>query len=212
MTGAATADDRAGTRQLAFGQAHRLSVVDRLGRWLSSRRVRAAVGPVPGRAVIDIGCGYHADLAVRLFAAARELVLVDVSLDPALAERPGTRLVEGYLPDALSTVASASIDVVLCNNVLEHLWEPELTLHEIRRVLRPGGTAVVNVPTWWGKRALEFAAFRVGVAPAAEMDDHKCYYDPRDLWPLLVKAGFRPSRIRCRRHKFGLNTLAICRR
>ena len=43
------------------------------------------------------------------------------------------------------------------------------------------------------------------------MDDHKRYYDPRDLWPLLVEAGFAPHAIRCRRHKFGLNTFAVCR-
>ena len=42
------------------------------------------------------------------------------------------------------------------------------------------------------------------------MDDHKTYYDPRDLWPLLVRAGFRPQAIRCLRHKFGLNTFAVC--
>ncbi len=44
------------------------------------------------------------------------------------------------------------------------------------------------------------------------MDDHKMYYDPRDLWPLLVQAGFRPRDIRCFRHKFGLNTFARCRK
>ena len=43
------------------------------------------------------------------------------------------------------------------------------------------------------------------------MDDHKTYYDPKDLWPLLVKAGFAPHAIACGRHKFGLNTLAVCR-
>jgi hypothetical protein len=42
------------------------------------------------------------------------------------------------------------------------------------------------------------------------MDDHKCYYDPRDLWPMLVRAGFRPQQIHCKRHKFGLNTFATC--
>ena len=43
------------------------------------------------------------------------------------------------------------------------------------------------------------------------MDDHKAYYDPRDLWPMLVEAGFKPSKITCFRHKFGLNTFAVCR-
>ena len=78
-------------------------------------------------------------------------------------------------------------------------------------MLAPGGTAMFNVPTWRGKWFLELAAFRLGVSHADEMDDHKTYYDPRDLWPLLVRAGFRPSEIRCHRHKFGLNTFAICR-
>ena len=34
------------------------------------------------------------------------------------------------------------------------------------------------------------------------------YYGRRDLWPLLVGAGFRPSRIRLVYHKLGLNLLA----
>jgi hypothetical protein len=43
------------------------------------------------------------------------------------------------------------------------------------------------------------------------MNDHKMYYDVRDLWPLLVRAGFLPSDIRCFPHKLGLNTFAVCR-
>jgi hypothetical protein len=72
--------------------------------------------------------------------------------------------------------------------------------------------ALVNVPSWRGKRYLEFSAFRLGMSPADEMQDHKAYYDPRDLWPLLVRAGFSPRDIRCVRHKFGLNTFAACRK
>ncbi len=66
-------------------------------------------------------------------------------------------------------------------------------------------------PSWRGKTFLEFTTFRLGSSPE-EMDDHKMYYDPRDLWPLLVQAGFRPRDIRCFRHKFGLNTFARCRK
>ena len=49
------------------------------------------------------------------------------------------------------------------------------------------------------------------VSTLEEMDDHKAYYDPRDLWPMLVEAGFKTRQITCFRHKFGLNTFAICR-
>jgi hypothetical protein len=85
-------------------------------------------------------------------------------------------------------------------------------LESIVRILAPGGQCLINVPSWKGKRYLELAAFQLKVSPASEMDDHKMYYDERDLWPLLVRAGFPPSQIRCFSHKFGLNTFAVCAR
>jgi len=49
-------------------------------------------------------------------------------------------------------------------------------------------------------------------APKEEMDDHKMYYDKRDLWPVLVKAGFLPSNLKLRYHKFRLNLFASARK
>lgn len=198
-------------RSTSYGEKSHLSAVDRFGVWLSARRIRRAIGDVRARRAADLGCGYGARLARTLLGAAAEVLLVDVSLSPELAALPRFRAIEGKLPDALASVAEASLDVVLLISVLEHLDEPERTLREIRRVLAPGGVALVNVPSWFGKRFLEIAAFRLHLAPAEEMDDHRRYYDPRDLWPLLVGAGFLPHGISCRRHKFAMNTFARCR-
>jgi SAM-dependent methyltransferase len=137
--------------------------------------------------------------------------LVDLALAADLKAHPKVTAIEGTLPEALAGLGDKSLDVVLCMSVVEHLWEPHRTLVEFRRVLRPGGVCAINVPSWRGKRALEFSAFKLGVSPACEMDDHKTYYDPRDLWPLLVRAGFLPHGIRCFRHKLTLNTFAVCR-
>ena len=63
-----------------------------------------------------------------------------------------------------------------------------------------------------GKAFLEFPASRLGLSPNVEIDDHKMYYDKRDLWPLLIRAGFRPSQIQLRYHKFGLNLFAAARK
>ena len=119
--------------------------------------------------------------------------------------------IEGALPEALAALPPASLDVVMIVSVLEHVREPQRLLAEAHRLLAPGGVALVNVPSWRGKKYLELSAFRLGLSPAAEMDDHKMYYDVKDLWPLLVAAGFRPSRITCFSHKLGLNTFAVCR-
>ena len=198
-------------RATAFGQLARPSVVDRFGVWLSARALHAAVPSFAGLRIADLGCGYHARFARSVLDEVASATLVDVALAPDLTEHPRVRAVEGRLPEALGEVADASVDAALCMSVLEHLDDPLEALAEVRRLLAPGGVCVVNVPNWLGKRFLELSAFRLGLSPAEEMDDHKAYYDPRDLWPLLVRAGFRPSRIRVRRHKLGLNTLAVCR-
>ena len=199
-------------RHRAFGQDHEPSTVDRFGTWLSSRRFRRSAGSLVGKRVADIGCGYRALFARTLLDEVDRLLLLDVALDPRLAPHPKVAVIEGSLPEALDAVSDRSQDVVICNSVLEHLWEPGVTLQALFRILAPSGTLFVNVPSWRGKRLLEFSAFRLGTSPADEMDDHKTYYDPRDLWPCLVRAGFRPRDIRCRRHKFGLNTYAVCRK
>jgi 2-polyprenyl-3-methyl-5-hydroxy-6-metoxy-1,4-benzoquinol methylase len=197
-------------RHRAYAQDHGLSSVDRFGTWLSSRRIRRGVRSFTGKQVADVGCGFSALFARTLLDDVDRLLLLDVALDPVLARHPKIAVIEGLLPGALAVVADQSQDVVICNSVLEHLWEPVATLREIFRILAPSGTLLVNVPSWRGKFFLELSAFRLGRSPADEMDDHKMYYDPRELWPCLVRAGFRPRDIQCHRHKFGLNTFAVC--
>jgi SAM-dependent methyltransferase len=197
-------------RRGAYGQSRAPTPVDRFGVWLSGVAVRRHARLDDAR-YADFGCGFDATFARTQLDAVRSALLVDIALADDLKEHPKVRAVEGSLPDVLPNLEPASLDVVACLSVLEHLWEPEDALRGLRRVTAPGGVVLINVPSWRGKGALEFAAFRLGVSPAEEMDDHKSYYDPRDLWPLLVRAGFLPSNIRCHRHKFGLNTFAVCR-
>ncbi len=199
-------------RAESYGQHGSPSPVDRFGIWLSSLRMRRAVRDFSGKRVGDFGCGYEAQFARTLLDRVEGLVLIDVALAPDLKEMAKVTATEGELPEALEQLEAASLDVIVLNSVLEHLWEPEWALAESWRILRPGGTLLVNVPSWRGKRLLELSAFRFGTSPAEEMDDHKRYFDPRDLWPLLVRAGFKPSEIQCYRHKFGLNTWAQCQR
>jgi SAM-dependent methyltransferase len=198
-------------RDTAFGQEGRITAVDRAGVWLSGHQLRRTVGGIDGKDVGDFGCGFQATYMRTVLGKVRSATLVDLQLADDLKSRPNVTAIEGQLPGVLADRPDRSLDVILCMSVLEHLWEPGQALSQFRRLLRPGGVCAVNVPSWAGKRALEFSAFRLGLSPAAEMDDHKRYYDPRDLWPLLVAAGFMPHGIRCFRHKFGLNTFAVCK-
>jgi SAM-dependent methyltransferase len=197
-------------RSRSFGQDYSPTPVDRFGVWLSARRMHRASGGFRRKRVADVGCGYHAVFARTLVSQVDSLVLVDLALSGDLKSHRKIRAIEGQLPHALEQIPSSSLDVVMCNSVLEHLWSPAETLAELRRIAVPGGILLINVPSWRGKRFLELAAFRFGVSPPDEMNDHKMYYDPRDLWPLLRRTGFLPDHIQCFRHKFGLNTFAVC--
>lgn len=197
-------------RTESFGQARAPTVVDRFGVWLSAVQVKRRA-EVVGKRLGDFGCGYQATLSRSLLDEAAHVTLVDVALADDLRQHAKVTAIEGGLPASLSLVADASLDVVLCLSVLEHLNEPEETLAHFRRVVAPGGTVLLNVPSWRGKTYLELSAFRLGMSPKEEMDDHKMYYDPKDLWPMLVKAGFKPSQLQVFTHKFGLNTFAVCK-
>jgi SAM-dependent methyltransferase len=198
-------------RKRAFGQNYRPTMIDRFGVWLSARQIRRFTGSLSGKSLGDFGCGYEAAFARTVLSNLEKLVLVDSALNPELKQDLHVKAIEGILPDALEQVASASLDVVLCISVLEHLWDPLAVLRHCLRIVRPDGVCLFNVPSWRGKKFLEFSAFRLGLSPKDEMDDHKTYYDVKDFWPLLVRAGFLPSGIRCFSHKFGLNTFAVCR-
>jgi SAM-dependent methyltransferase len=198
-------------RQAAFLQNGKATFVDRFGVWLSARQLRRFVPSFAGKRVGDFGCGFQASFARTIVADAAELVLVDVALADDLKHDARVRAIEGTLPEALAALPGGGLDVALAISVVEHVADPARLLAEIRRLLAPGGVALINVPSWRGKRYLELSAFRLGLSPAEEMDDHKMYYDVRDLWPLLVEAGFRPRDIRCFPHKLGLNTFAVCR-
>jgi SAM-dependent methyltransferase len=198
-------------RKEAYGR-QRLTWIDRLGVYLSKR---AILRRLPRRAdleVLDLGCGYHATLLRALLPHLAAGIGVDVDVSEQARSYDRLAFLEMSLEDALPELDDSRFDLVLLISVLEHLSDPAAVLAECHRVLKPDGLLLVNVPTWRGKTFLELSAFRWGLSPALEMDDHKMYYDKRDLWPLLIRAGFKPSMIRLNYHKLGLNLFATVQR
>jgi SAM-dependent methyltransferase len=196
----------------SYGQQG-LTLVDRLGVWLSKRPIERVIGQYQNPVVADLGCGYEAKLLRQLEPRITAGVGVDVSISTAArSASPKLSFSEAPIEDVVQSLGENRFDVVMLVSVLEHLWKPADVLASCHHLLKPGGSLIVNVPNWRGKVFLEFSAFKLGMSPALEMDDHKMYYSKQDLWPLLVRAGFKPSRIRLRYHKFGLNLFAVARR
>jgi SAM-dependent methyltransferase len=195
----------------SYGQ-HGLTLADRLGVWLSLRAIRRHLRGRSELELLELGCGYRATQLLALEPKLKKGIGVDFQIAPEFRTRERFTFYEGTIEEILPKLESKSFDVVMLISVLEHLIEPQSVINSAWRLLRPSGLLLVNVPTWFGKRLLELSAFRFGFSPKVEIDDHKMYYGKRDLWPMLVRAGFKPSQIRLTHHKFGLNLFAAAKR
>jgi SAM-dependent methyltransferase len=104
----------------------------------------------PEDALLDAGCGHGAPVLRKFLGAARELVGLDVvNFDSAI---PGLRLVNRDLTD--TALPDASIDVVMCRSVMEHITDPENMYLEMHRILRPGGYFIFLTGNMWDYSAI----------------------------------------------------------
>lgn len=110
--------------------------------------IHALPKPLPiDASILDIGCG--AVCTAKLFNASNTTYL-----DPLLDNFK--RTFPGELPDGEFISAGAeeilkpdsSYDLILCLNTLSFVQNPELVLHEIRRVLKKKGTLVISITIW----------------------------------------------------------------
>ncbi len=114
------------------------------------RLLRDHLPPDRNASIVDLGCGHGALLYFAREAGYRRLAGIDrAASQVAAARRLGLDCVrEGDAFDALAGMRDASVDVVVCFDMLEHLDSDELLrlVDEIHRVLVPGGRCLVHVP------------------------------------------------------------------
>ncbi|MCC5872721.1 MAG: class I SAM-dependent methyltransferase [Gammaproteobacteria bacterium] len=116
-----------------------------------------------GMRVLDVGCGEGRHTLSAWLQAPVHAVGVDLSRKdlttararqaefpaPASADRSVTFIEASALE---LPFADASFDVVICSEVLEHIFDHRGVIAELERVLRPGGTLVASVPRAWPER------------------------------------------------------------
>ena len=134
-----------------------------------------------GKVVLDIGSG-----PVGLPDALASTAAVSLSIEP-LAERfaqAGLLLDSSavYLscPAEAMPLRSASVDVVISRNNLDHVDDPVKVLAEVKRVLRPGGAFILNVdidhsPTVTEPHRIDLASLRAWLVPLT--------IEREQLWP-----------------------------
>lgn len=143
-------------------------------RWLQRRRLHDALraaGSVEPATIVDYGGG---DGALTAMAAERwpEAELICFEPAPRLAAEARALLAGVARAEVVETagaVPDASVELVLCTEVFEHLPEAETkaALDEIARILAPDGRLVIGVPVEVGPPALFKGLFRMARRPGA---------------------------------------------
>ncbi len=169
----------------------------RLLTWSHGSRFRVArdlVAPHAGARLLDYGCGDGTFLAMvgDLFPNA-----VGAEVDAALAadaaarfaDTPGVSFVH---VDALAAEPDGSFGAAVCMEVLEHCTPDvaDRVISELRRLVAPGGVAIVSVPVETGP-ALAFKQAYRALAAHRGMEGYRDRetYRPGEMLRMLFAGG-----------------------
>jgi glycosyltransferase involved in cell wall biosynthesis len=164
---------------------HALSGAPRFNRWMAD-----TIRPYVGERVLEIGAGIG-NLTRALIPRRKRYVATDI--DPEHLARLATRF--QHRPNLLIrycdlsqpgdfTELAASMDSVVCLNVLEHVEDDMQGLRNIFSVLKPGGRAIILVPH--GQEIFGTLDKALG---------HFRRYSHAELKEKMEKAGFHVERI-----------------
>jgi len=143
----------------------------------------------PGN-VIDLGCGYGDTTMAGDDTFVPHGIEVSTEMcrhADALFRQHGGYAVHAPCLEGLKQFPDQYFTAATLRSYLEHELEPAAVLRETRRILKPGGVAIVKVPNYGSLnrrlRGQEWCGFR--------FPDHLNYFTPSTLRDMGEAAGFR---------------------
>lgn len=149
-------------------------------------------GQIAGKRLLDIGAG-GGGMGMALGAetlgdkGAAELTAVEIDSGTRSAIAP---IYKGGVHQSSSNLPSASFDVILLLDVLEHMADPFAYMKEVERLLAPGGMAVISVPNiaHWSVRFSLFFLGRFEYASRGILDKTHLQFFTRSRFRSLLSA------------------------
>jgi ubiquinone/menaquinone biosynthesis C-methylase UbiE len=135
----------------------------------------------PDAQILDAGCGSGRNMVdFAQFGTVTGVEIADVSIERARRRDVGEvvqcSITSMPLPDD-------HFDVAVCLDVIEHIEDEQGALHELYRVIRPGGSLVITVPAYqwlWSEHDV--------------INHHQRRYTRASLSAAAAQAGFKTAR------------------
>src|SRR5438445_10100628 len=151
------------------------------GRRQVLERVIAALRLAPAARILDAGCGSGRNMVeLSRRGTVTGVEVSDTGAGLARARHAGEVISGSVLQ---MPFASASFDLAVCLDVLEHLEDDLAALRELRRVVAPGGSLLVTVP-----------AYQWLWSGHDEVNHHHRRYTRRSLQRVAERAGWQQVR------------------
>jgi 2-polyprenyl-6-hydroxyphenyl methylase/3-demethylubiquinone-9 3-methyltransferase len=148
--------------------------------------------PLVGKFALDVGCGAGllAEPLARMGAFVNGVDAAPENIAAARAHAMEQRLSITYHAGELSTLPTATYDLVTSMEVVEHVTDPVAFIAQLAERLEPGGLMILSTPnrTALSKLLLVEAAERIGAVPRGTHDWDQ-FLKPEELTKLIEDAG-----------------------
>ena len=158
-------------------------------------KVLPIIKKYPNSKLLDIGCGFNYKLLLEVEPYLSGGYGIDFKVPKLKNGKIKTKQIK--LNDNLPFNES-TFDFVTMLAVLEHLNQPIEIVKEIERILKPKGKLILTVPSRNPKPVLELLAYKSKIVNEEEINDHKKYYNYKDL----VKLFEGTDKLKIQEHKY----------
>lgn len=162
--------------------------------------------PIQGQRLLDIGCG-NGDFLISAKEAGWQVSGIEPDPKAADAARQrGLNITLGTV-DMLASEADC-FDAITLSHVIEHVHEPKQLLHDVLRLLKPGGMVYIATPNIQSHGAELFGKSWRGI----ETPRHLVIFNLASLVRLLAESGFEgivPKHFSAARQHIHLKSLRI---
>jgi len=143
-----------------------------------------------GQKILDIGCG-NGWLSTLYRLQGDELYGADISeLNIKRAKERGVIAIQHNIETELP-YADSFFDIILCADVLEHLFFPEKVISEMYRILKPNGILIIGVPNLYCLRnKIEMFLGNAIFIEYPVNFEHIRHYSKRTISKILTNNGF----------------------